>query len=114
MNSIFRPDVSSAPCMLGENNPDIVEQDAAPESAALLHGLFLAIQHGYCWRYSPANRVGFAKAHVKEHKAWIQEQMLDILAGDANDGAQGCGGQQRNQSQNGAQRRLRPGGQLHQ
>ena len=39
MNSIFRPDVSSAPCMLGENNPDIVEQDAAPESAALLHGL---------------------------------------------------------------------------
>lgn len=39
MNSIFRPDVSSAPCMLGENNPDIVQQDAASESAALLHSL---------------------------------------------------------------------------
>ena len=39
MNSIFRPDVSSAPCMLGENNPDIIQQDAAPESAALLNGL---------------------------------------------------------------------------
>ncbi|MBC7184341.1 MAG: Crp/Fnr family transcriptional regulator [Marinobacter sp.] len=39
MNSSFRPDVSSAPCMLGENNPDIIHQDAAPESTALLNGL---------------------------------------------------------------------------
>lgn len=39
MNSIFRPDVSSSPCMLGENNPEIIDQDAAPTSAALLNGL---------------------------------------------------------------------------
>ena len=39
MNSILRPDVSSAPCMLGEDNPEIIRQDAAPESAALLNGL---------------------------------------------------------------------------
>lgn len=39
MNSIFRHDVSSAPCMLGENNPDIIQQDAAPESTSLLNGL---------------------------------------------------------------------------
>ncbi len=39
MNSIFRQDVSSAPCMLGENNPDIIQQDAAPESTSLLNGL---------------------------------------------------------------------------
>ncbi|MFO7527537.1 MAG: Crp/Fnr family transcriptional regulator [Marinobacter sp.] len=39
MNSIFRPDVSSAPCMLGENNPDIIQQDSAPAEVALLNGL---------------------------------------------------------------------------
>lgn len=39
MNSILRPDVSSSPCMLGENNPEIIDQDAAPTSAALLNGL---------------------------------------------------------------------------
>ncbi len=39
MNSRSRPNVSSAPCMLGENNLDIIRQDAAPESTALLNGL---------------------------------------------------------------------------
>ena len=39
MNSIFRPDVSSAPCMLGDNNPEIIQQDAEPESTALLNSL---------------------------------------------------------------------------
>ncbi|MHA7926281.1 MAG: Crp/Fnr family transcriptional regulator [Marinobacter sp.] len=39
MNSILRPDVSSSPCMLDENNPEIVQQEAAPESTALLNGL---------------------------------------------------------------------------
>lgn len=39
MNSILRPNVSSAPCMLGDNNPDIIEQDSAPASTALLNGL---------------------------------------------------------------------------
>ncbi len=39
MNSILRPDVSSAPCMLGEKREDIVTQDAAPQSTALLNGL---------------------------------------------------------------------------
>ncbi|MDX1554289.1 MAG: Crp/Fnr family transcriptional regulator [Marinobacter sp.] len=39
MNSILRPNVSSAPCMLGENNPDIIQQESAPESTALLNGL---------------------------------------------------------------------------
>lgn len=39
MNSIARPDMSSSPCLLGEENPDIVQQESAPESAALLHGL---------------------------------------------------------------------------
>ena len=29
MNSILRPDVSSSPCMLDENNPEIVQQEAA-------------------------------------------------------------------------------------
>ncbi|PXX93684.1 Crp/Fnr family transcriptional regulator [Marinobacter vulgaris] len=39
MNSTFRQDVSSAPCMLGDTNRDIIQQDAAPESTALLDGL---------------------------------------------------------------------------
>ncbi|WP_373000454.1 Crp/Fnr family transcriptional regulator [Marinobacter sp.] len=39
MNSIFRPDASSAPCMLGESHPDIIQQDVAPGSTALLNGL---------------------------------------------------------------------------
>ena len=39
MNSILRPGVSSSPCMLDENNPEIVQQEAAPESTALLNGL---------------------------------------------------------------------------
>lgn len=39
MNSIFRPDPSSSPCMLGENNPDIIQQDSAPAEVALLNGL---------------------------------------------------------------------------
>lgn len=39
MNSIFRPDVSSAPCMLGDNNPDIIQHDSAPAEVALLNGL---------------------------------------------------------------------------
>ncbi len=39
MNSIFRPDVSSSPCLLGDKNPDICQQDPAPESVALLNGL---------------------------------------------------------------------------
>lgn len=33
------------------------------ETAKIADEKNLAIQHGYCWRYSPANRVGFAKAH---------------------------------------------------
>ncbi|NIP96395.1 MAG: Gfo/Idh/MocA family oxidoreductase [Akkermansiaceae bacterium] len=32
------------------------------ETAKLAKDKNLAIQHGYCWRYSPANRVGFGKA----------------------------------------------------
>ncbi|KMQ76229.1 Crp/Fnr family transcriptional regulator [Marinobacter subterrani] len=39
MNSVFRPDASSPPCMLGEDNPDIIHQEAAPSSTALLNGL---------------------------------------------------------------------------
>lgn len=39
MNSIVRPDVSSAPCLLGEDRPDIIREDAAPQSTALLNGL---------------------------------------------------------------------------
>ncbi len=39
MNTIFRPDMSSSPCFLGEHNPDICEQDSAPESMVLLNGL---------------------------------------------------------------------------
>jgi len=39
MNSIFRPDVSSSPCLLGDHNPDICQQDSAPDSVALLNGL---------------------------------------------------------------------------
>lgn len=39
MNSIVRPDVSSSPCLLGEGNRDIVLQESAPESVALLNGL---------------------------------------------------------------------------
>jgi len=31
--------MSSSPCMLGENNPDIIHHDAAPQSVALLNGL---------------------------------------------------------------------------
>ncbi|MED5418131.1 MAG: Gfo/Idh/MocA family oxidoreductase [Verrucomicrobiota bacterium] len=36
------------------------------ETAKIADEKKLAIQHGYCWRYSPANRVGFAKAHGGE------------------------------------------------
>lgn len=32
------------------------------ESAKIAKEKNLAIQHGYCWRFSPANRVGFGKA----------------------------------------------------
>lgn len=39
MNSAFRPDVASAPCMLGEDNRAIQWQDPAPESTVLLNGL---------------------------------------------------------------------------
>lgn len=39
MNSILRPDVSSSPCLLGEDRADIIQQEAATESEALLHGL---------------------------------------------------------------------------
>ncbi len=39
MNSIFRPDVSSSPCLLGEHNPDMYQQDCVPESVVLLNGL---------------------------------------------------------------------------
>lgn len=39
MNSHFRPDVSSSPCLLGEQNPDIALPDNAPSSTALLNGL---------------------------------------------------------------------------
>ncbi|MFC7293448.1 Crp/Fnr family transcriptional regulator [Marinobacter aromaticivorans] len=39
MTSTFRPDVSSSPCMLGERNPDIIQQEPAPQSMALLNGL---------------------------------------------------------------------------
>ncbi|MGO1749787.1 MAG: Crp/Fnr family transcriptional regulator [Marinobacter sp.] len=39
MTRNFRPDVSSSPCMLGENNPDIIQQESAPQSVALLNGL---------------------------------------------------------------------------
>ncbi|MFP3977392.1 MULTISPECIES: Crp/Fnr family transcriptional regulator [Marinobacter] len=33
------PELSSSPCMLGENNPDIIEYGTAPQSMALLNGL---------------------------------------------------------------------------
>lgn len=39
MNSVFRPDASSPPCMLGEDNPDIINQEVAPSSMSLLNGL---------------------------------------------------------------------------
>ncbi|MBW4934310.1 Crp/Fnr family transcriptional regulator [Marinobacter sp. F4206] len=39
MNSILRPDVTSSPCMLGEDHADIVRQEPGPQSDALLHGL---------------------------------------------------------------------------
>jgi len=39
MTRTFRPPVSSSPCMLGENNPDIIQQESAPQSVALLNGL---------------------------------------------------------------------------
>ena len=39
MNSILRPDVASSPCLLDDAGRDIVLQEPAPESAALLNGL---------------------------------------------------------------------------
>ncbi|MBU2953576.1 Crp/Fnr family transcriptional regulator [Marinobacter sp. F3R08] len=39
MNSAFRPDLASAPCMLGEQHPDIVQPPAASESTALQNSL---------------------------------------------------------------------------
>ncbi|MGO1461974.1 MAG: Crp/Fnr family transcriptional regulator [Marinobacter sp.] len=39
MTRNYRPDVSSSPCMLGENNPDITLPEPAPQSMALLNGL---------------------------------------------------------------------------
>lgn len=39
MNSTFRPNQSSPPCMLGEDNRDIIHQEPAPASTALLNGL---------------------------------------------------------------------------
>ncbi|MDO6822737.1 Crp/Fnr family transcriptional regulator [Marinobacter sp. 1_MG-2023] len=39
MTRTLKPDVSSSPCLLGEKNPDIIQQDAAPQSVALLNGL---------------------------------------------------------------------------
>ncbi|MCK7546527.1 Crp/Fnr family transcriptional regulator [Marinobacter koreensis] len=39
MNSIFRSDLASAPCMLGDHNPDIIQRDSASAETALLNGL---------------------------------------------------------------------------
>lgn len=39
MTRTFITDVSSSPCMLGENNPDIIQQEPAPPYVALLNGL---------------------------------------------------------------------------
>ncbi|MBW7471005.1 Crp/Fnr family transcriptional regulator [Marinobacter sp. M216] len=39
MNSIVRPDMSSSPCLLGQEDAGIVRQESASESEALLHGL---------------------------------------------------------------------------
>ena len=39
MNSILRPEVSSAPCLLGQSNPEITCQESAPATMALLNGL---------------------------------------------------------------------------
>src|SRR5690554_696333 len=39
MSSFLRPELASSPCLLSENNPDIVLPDSAPESVALLNGL---------------------------------------------------------------------------
>jgi predicted dehydrogenase len=36
------------------------------ETAKIATEKKLAIQHGFCWRYSPSNRVGFGKAHGGE------------------------------------------------
>jgi len=39
MTRTLTPNVSSSPCMLGEENPDIIQQDSAPQSVALINGL---------------------------------------------------------------------------
>ena len=39
MTRTFTPNVSSSPCMLGDENPDIIQQDSAPQSVALINGL---------------------------------------------------------------------------
>lgn len=39
MNSFVKSSVSSAPCLLGEDHPDILSQDVAPPQTALLNGL---------------------------------------------------------------------------
>lgn len=39
MTRTFAPHMSSSPCMLGEENPDIIQYDSAPQSVALINGL---------------------------------------------------------------------------
>ncbi len=46
MNSSFRPPMASAPCLLGEDHPDIIHHDTAPAEVALLNGLSRAF--GIC------------------------------------------------------------------
>src|SRR5699024_5828380 len=39
MTRTFRTEVSSSPCMLGEDNPDIIQHEPASQSTVLLNGL---------------------------------------------------------------------------
>src|SRR5690554_2273566 len=39
MTRSTNPELASSPCMLGENNPDIIQYETAPQSTALLNGL---------------------------------------------------------------------------
>ncbi|WP_336365954.1 Crp/Fnr family transcriptional regulator [Marinobacter sp. C2H3] len=39
MNDVFGSDLASAPCLLGERHPDILEQPSAPAEVALMNGL---------------------------------------------------------------------------
>ncbi|MBZ0334741.1 Crp/Fnr family transcriptional regulator [Marinobacter sp. AL4B] len=46
MNSRIKPPLTSAPCLLGDDDPEIIHQDAAPAEVALLNGLSRAF--GIC------------------------------------------------------------------